>query len=48
MGEADVVEIIEAVDRITQCLVVLFLNEQIVVRVVDGFNVELVTGNGLE
>ena len=40
-GKLDVVEVVEAVDRITECLVVLLLDEQVVVRVVDGLDVQL-------
>ena len=41
MCEIDVVEVVEAVDRVPQRLVVLLLDEQVVVGVVDGFDVEL-------
>ena len=40
-GKLDVVEVVEAVDRITECLVVLLLDEQVVVRIVDSLDVEL-------
>jgi len=41
LGEPDVVEIVEAIDRITESLVVLLLDQQIVVCIVDGLDVEL-------
>ena len=40
-GKLDVVEVVEAVDRITESLVVLFLNKQVVVRIVDSLDVQL-------
>lgn len=40
-SQLEVVEVVETVDGISQCVVVLFLNEQLVVSVVDGFNVKL-------
>ena len=40
-GKLDVVEVVKAVDRIPQRLVVLFLDEQIVVRIIDRLDVEL-------
>ena len=40
-SQLDVVEVVEAVDGIPQCLVVLLLDEQVVVGIVDGFDVEL-------
>ena len=39
--QLQVVEVVEAVDRVPQRLVVLLLNEQVVVGIVDGFDVEL-------
>lgn len=41
LRQPDVVEVIEAVDRVTQCLVVFFLNEQLIVGIVDGLDIEL-------
>lgn len=41
LGEVDIVEIIEAVDRIPQRLVIFFLNEQIVVSIINGLEVKL-------
>lgn len=41
LGQADGVEVVKAVNRISQCVVVLLLNEQLVVRIVDSFDVEL-------
>ena len=41
LGKVDVVEVVEGVDRVAQSLVILLLDEQIVVCVVDGFDVEL-------
>ena len=40
-GKLDVVEVVKAIDRIPQRLVVLFLDEQVVVRVIDRLDVEL-------
>lgn len=39
--ELHVVEVVEAVDRVAKGLVVLFLNKQVVVRLVDRLDVEL-------
>ena len=36
-----VVEVVEAVDRVPERLVVLFLDQKVVVRIVDRLNVEL-------
>ena len=41
MRQLDIVEVVEAIDRITERLVVFLLNEEVVVRVVDGLDVEL-------
>ena len=43
LSEADIVEVIEAVYRVTKSLVVLLLDEQGVVRLVDGLDVQLQT-----
>lgn len=40
-GETDVVEVVEAVDGIAEGLVILFLNQEVIVRIVDSFDVEL-------
>jgi hypothetical protein len=40
--QADVVEIVEAVDRITKGLIVLLLNQKVVVFIIDSFNVQLI------
>ena len=40
-SQFDIVEVVEAVDGIPQCLVVLLLDEQVVVGIVDGLDVEL-------
>lgn len=41
LSKTDVVEVVEAIDGVAQRLVVLLLDEQIVVRVVDSFDIEL-------
>lgn len=40
-SKADVVEVVEAVDRITECVVIFFLNQEVVVCIIDSFNIEL-------
>lgn len=40
-GQIDVVEVIEAVDRMAESLEVLLLDKQIVIRIVDRFDVEV-------
>ena len=39
--QLDVVEVVEAVDRVAQGLVVLLFNEQVVVGIVDCLDIEL-------
>ena len=39
--QLDVIEVVETVNGISESLVVFLLDKQIVVRVVDGLNVEL-------
>ena len=39
--KVDIVEVIKAIDRVTKSLVVLFFNEEVVISIVNGFNVEL-------
>lgn len=41
LGKADIVEVVEAVDRVTQSVVVFFFDQQSVVRVIDRLDVEL-------
>ena len=38
--KVDIVEVIKAIDRVTKSLVVLF-NEEVIISIVNGFNVEL-------
>ena len=40
-GKLDVVEVVEAVDRVAQGLVVLLFNEQVVVGIVHCLDIEL-------
>ena len=42
LSEVDVVEVVEAVDGVAERLVVFLLDEQVVVGIVDSFNVQLV------
>ena len=39
--EVDAVEVVEAVHRVAQGLIVLLLDQQVVVRIVDGLDVQL-------
>ena len=39
--QLDVIEVVETVNGISESLVVFLLDKQIVVRVIDGLNVEL-------
>ena len=41
LGKGDVVEVVEAIYRVAEGLVVLFLNKERVVRLVDSSDVEL-------
>jgi hypothetical protein len=41
LRKADVVEIVKAVDGIPKCLVVFFLDEQVIVCIVNGLNIKL-------
>ena len=41
LGQARDIEVVEAIYRVTQSLVILFFNQKVVVRVVDSFNVQL-------
>ena len=41
LGKGNVVEVVEAIYRVTEGLVVLFLNKERVVRLVDSSDVEL-------
>jgi len=41
LGNVNIVKVVEAVDRVTKSLVVLFFNEEVVISIVNGFNVEL-------
>ena len=41
LGKGDVVEVVEAIYRVTKGLVVLFLNQQIIISFVDSGDVEL-------
>jgi hypothetical protein len=41
LRKADVVEVIKAVDRVTKRFIVLFLDEQVIVCIVDSFNIKL-------
>lgn len=41
LGEGDIVEVIEAVDRIPKGVVIFFLDQKSVVCIVDGFDVQL-------
>ena len=45
--QLQVVEVVEAVDRVPQRLVVLLLDEQVVVGIVDGLDVELQTSKSV-
>ena len=40
-SQLDVVEVVKAVDRVPQCLVVFLLNQQVVVCIIDSLDVEL-------
>ena len=40
-SQFQVVEVVEAVDRVPKCLVVLFFNEEVVVCIIDCLDVEL-------
>ncbi len=44
-GKRDIVEVVKAVNRVPQCLVIFFFNEQIVVCVVDRVDIELQSGD---
>ena len=41
LSELNVVEVVEAINGIAQCLVVFLLNEKFVIGDVDGFDIEL-------
>ena len=41
LRKVDVIEVVEAVDRVSQGLEVLFFDQKIVIRIVDGRNVQL-------
>lgn len=41
LSELDVVEVVEAINGIAQCLVVFLLDEKFVIGDVDGFDIEL-------
>ena len=41
LRKADIVEVVKAVYRVPEGLVVFLLDEQVVVRVVDGLDVQL-------
>ncbi len=41
LSKLDIVEVVEAIDRVAQCLVVFLLDEKFIVGNVDGFNIEL-------
>ena len=41
LREVDVIEVVEAVYRVSQGLEVLFFDQKIVIRIVDGRNVQL-------
>lgn len=41
LGEGNVVEIVETVDRIPKGVVIFFLDQKGVVSIVDGFDVQL-------
>ena len=40
-SKANVIEVVEAIDRVTECLVVLFFNKEVVVSIIYSFNVQL-------
>ena len=41
LGKGNVVEVVEAVDRVAEGLIVFLLDQQVVVRIVDGLDVQL-------
>lgn len=41
LGETNVIEVIEAVNGVTEGLVIFLLNEQVIVCVVNGLDVQL-------
>lgn len=43
--QLEVIKVVKVIDRISQGLVILLLDQQIVVCVIDSFNVVLLNGN---
>lgn len=41
LGEGDVVEVVETVDRVPKGVVIFFLDQKSIVCVIDGFDIEL-------
>ena len=44
LGQTNVIEIVEAINRVTKSLIVFFFDEEIIISIVNGFNVELQVG----
>ena len=42
-SKADVVKVVEAVDRVPKCLVILFFDKEVIVSIIDSFDIELST-----
>lgn len=40
-GQANIVEVIEAVNRITECFVIFLFDEEIIVGIIDSLQIEL-------